>query len=145
MSTVNNKKPHRFVPVLAAIIQNEKGEVLIARRRQELQNGNKWEFPGGKLQTGETPEQGLRREIKEELGIDIDVMQPYHIVVQSGTDFSILLVSYLCRHHSERFRLCAHSRVLWVSPAELLRFPMTDADVRIVQKLCENGLVDSSF
>ncbi len=139
MNTTINKNVHRFVPVLAAILQNKKGEVLIARRRPELQNGDKWEFPGGKLQIGETPEQGLRREIKEELGIDIDVMQPYHIAVQPGTDCSILLVSYLCRPHSGSFRLCDHSRVLWVSPAELPRFPMTAADAGIVEKLCRSA------
>lgn len=136
---LRSAKGARFIPVLAAIICNEKGEVLIARRRTELRNGDLWEFPGGKLQPGETPEQGLRREIREEMGINIDVEAPFHIVAQSAAEYDILLIAYWCRHRSGAIQLSDHSRVLWVPPAELPRFSMTPADVGVVQKLLQSS------
>ena len=87
-----------FIPVLAALIENPKGEFLIARRRSDLSDGGKWEFPGGKLRYSETPEECLRREIKEELGLDIIVRNPFQIINQSYPEKSILLIGYLCNH-----------------------------------------------
>lgn len=124
-----------IIPVLAALIQNEKGEFLVARRKAALSNGGKWEFPGGKLHAGETPEKCLSREIKEELGLEISVQSPFHIVNEAYSERSILLISYLCRYHGGELILRDHDEVAWVDPKRLTKIDLSKPDIPIAEKL----------
>ncbi len=126
-----------FIPVLAALIKNEKGEFLIAQRKTALSNGGKWEFPGGKLLIPETPEECLIREIKEELGFDIIVLNPFQLVNQSYPDRSILLIAYLCRYQGGQLRLRDHDQIAWVSPHLLMNHDLSEPDKPIAKKLNE--------
>lgn len=131
----SEKKNKQIIPVLAAIIQNTERNILIARRKPELSNGEKWEFPGGKLLFGESPEDCLRREIKEEMGIDIAVRSPYHLVNFVYGKKTILLIGYLCEFLGGQWKLLDHDRVLWVESEKLSEYDFSAADVPIVHKL----------
>ncbi len=98
-----------MIEVTAAILAHA-GRVLIARRRAGARRGGLWEFPGGKIQVGETPEQCLQREIQEELGVDIAV----------GEFFG---------------ELNDHAEVAWVDTGELDRFDFCPADIALVEML----------
>ncbi|OPX32663.1 hypothetical protein B1H10_07255 [candidate division KSB1 bacterium 4484_188] len=121
---MNNSDSH-IIPVLAGIIFNRKNQVLLAQRKSGLSREMKWEFPGGKLKVGESPEECLRREIGEELGIDITVKQIRNI----------LLLSYFCEYNSGEFRLSDHREVRWVPVAEIPELELSEADIPIAKKL----------
>ena len=124
-----------FIPVLAALIKNGKGQFLIARRKEVLSNGGKWEFPGGKLRFSETPEECLRREIKEELGMDIVVLNPFQLVNQSLSDKSILLIAYHCDYKGGKIKLKDHDQIKWIDPGSFAEHDLSDPDKPIAQKL----------
>ena len=124
-----------FIPVLAALIKNKKGEFLIAQRKSTLSNGGKWEFPGGKLLISESPEECLTREIKEELGFDIIVLNPIKIVNQPYSERSILLIAYLCSHQGGQLNLRDHDQITWTKPHLLMDYDLSEPDKPIAQKL----------
>ena len=124
-----------YLPVLAALIKNDDGEILLAKRREDLSNGGMWEFPGGKLHVDESPETGLIREIREELGVDIEVNFPFHIVSQRDGERVILLMSYWCKLISGQFHLLDHTEIRWVQPEQMPALQFSPADVDIVRKL----------
>lgn len=124
-----------IIPVLAALIKNKKGEVLLARRKAVLSNGGKWEFPGGKLLVGESPEQCLAREIKEEMGIDIEVLNPFHIVNHSTQGKSILLIAYLCDYNGGEITLRDHDQIVWAKHEQAIKYDLSEPDKPIAEKL----------
>lgn len=124
-----------IIPVLAAIIRDEAGRVLAARRKPHLSNGGKWEFPGGKLFSGESPEQCLAREIREEMGIEIEVLEPFHLVNFSYPEKSILLIGYVCRFAGGNWHLTDHDQIRWVEKNSLGEYDFSAADLPIVEKL----------
>lgn len=124
-----------IIPVTAALIVNDQGEVLIARRKSHLRNGGKWEFPGGKLRPGEAPEACLCREIEEEMGITIEVYAPFWAVNHAYPTQNILLLGYFCRITGENWRLTDHDEIRWVSRFRLLDYDLSDADVEIARRL----------
>ena len=129
-----------MVVVTAAILQDEWGRVLLAQRPAKDRHPLKWEFPGGKLQDGESPEACLQRELEEELGIRVDVGEVFHVVKHPYPDRSILLLAYLCLWKSEEIRLREHVAYQWVEPARLLEFDMTEADLPVARKLRERSV-----
>jgi 8-oxo-dGTP diphosphatase len=135
--------PQRPVNVTAAIILREMPEgtrVLLARRKFDtsLEPG-KWEFPGGKLEPLEHPKACLKREINEELGLDIEVGEVFdlasHIYDTPNGAVHILLMCYLCECKSGEFKLIDVADARWVSPDELGNFDYAAADVAVVEKL----------
>lgn len=126
-----------IIPVLAAVFTRPDGTVLLARRRPELHNGGRWEFPGGKLRPDESPEACLRREIREELGVDIDVVAPYHLVRHRYPSIHILLIAYHCRLESEAWQLTDHDMVAWVRPDAMVHEVLSAADRAIADRLRE--------
>lgn len=129
------KENQQIIPVLAGIIQNDQGYILIARRKPELNNAGKWEFPGGKLLVGESPDDCLKREIKEEMGIDIAVKSPFHLVNFSYEEKAILLIGYFCEFLGGQWKLLDHDQVLWVERENLVEYDFSAADIPIVRKL----------
>lgn len=127
----------KTVIVTAGIIV--KGEkVLISQRLPSGSHGMKWEFPGGKLLPGEEPAQGLRREIKEELDLDIEVLDIYEVVSHRyKEDEQIILLVYLCRPLSERICPLQCAAYRWVSPQDLKGYDFLEADLPVVRKLEE--------
>ena len=124
-----------MIPVLAAIIYNSNNEILIAKRKAHKSNGGLWEFPGGKLEDGETPEACLRREILEELGLEISVEKIFHAVPYQYEHIRILLLAYFCKFKTGELRLTDHDEIRWVKLCGLPDFEYSPADIPIVQKL----------
>lgn len=131
---------HQIIPVLAAIVYNAQKEVLIAQRKPGLGNAGKWEFPGGKINIGESPEAGLKREIMEEMGAEIEVICPYHIVNHAIDQHSILLLAYLAVLRDEIQCLNDHSDIQWVKISRLLTFDLAEADIPVAQRLIRDGI-----
>jgi len=122
--------------VIAAIIIKDI-KVLIAQRAEGQKLAGKWEFPGGKIEDGETPEECLKREIKEELDIDIEVGEFFGESVYHYETETIRLVAYKARLIGGQCKLKVHSRVEWVEPWELVNYDFAPADVPFVEKLRE--------
>lgn len=124
-----------IIPVLAAVIRDQEGRILLARRKPALSQGGKWEFPGGKLKPGESPEECLIREIREELGIAIQVE---HIFAASHFSYpgkNILLIAYLARYIDGQLRLADHQEIRWVRIADMGDFDLSAADVPLARRL----------
>jgi len=123
------------VPVAAAIILNDEGQVLLARRSEGDPQGPRWEFPGGKLRKGESPQECLRRELQEELGIEAEVADFFHAVEQELGDRSILLLAYFCRWNRGEIELRAHSAFRWTDLRDLMEMDLLEADRVVAAKL----------
>ncbi|GAB4364948.1 MAG: (deoxy)nucleoside triphosphate pyrophosphohydrolase [Calditrichia bacterium] len=133
------RRPTNIIPVLAAIIQDEEGRVLIARRRDHISQGSKWEFPGGKLRPGETPEDCLIREIEEELGITIIILSIFAAVNHAYPDKNILLLAYKAKYVSGEIRLTDHQAARWIEPQKMSELDFSEADVPLVKRLIEES------
>ena len=118
--------------VVAAVIERN-GKVLIARRRKGAGYGGLWEFPGGTLKKGETPEKGLEREIAEELGVRIKVGRLLHSVAYRSPTLSIELLAYRAELLPGDFKLTNHEEIRWSMPAELNEMEFTEPDRPIVR------------
>jgi 8-oxo-dGTP diphosphatase len=124
-----------IIPVVAGIIFDKMGRILLAQRREEDPLPMKWEFPGGKIKEGESPEECLLREIHEELGLEVIIERPFHVVNHSYPERDILLIAYLCRYDGGKVRLSAHRDYRWVDPERLDDMDLAPADIPIVMKL----------
>jgi 8-oxo-dGTP diphosphatase len=120
--------------VTAAVIERD-GLVLIARRRPGDRFGGVWEFPGGKLESGETPEEGLRREIDEELGMAITVGTRLGTFPFASAAWSIELIAFRAAWTGGTMALHDHDDARWVRPSELMSFIFAEPDRPIVRLL----------
>lgn len=121
--------------VAAGALVDSQGRVLIAKRADKAHQGGLWEFPGGKLEPGESLDAGLKRELQEELGVDVLTHRPLIRVTHHYPDRSVLLDV----HRVDAWKGEAHGRegqpLQWVNPSDLLDYPMPAADVPIVRAL----------
>jgi 8-oxo-dGTP diphosphatase len=120
---------------VAAGVLIEEGRVLIAQRRPGRTEGGKWEFPGGKLEPGETPEECLVRELAEELGIAVRVLGPLLTTIHTYSWGTIELVALRVERLAGEPAPHDHAELRWVAPAELARYDFTAADLAIVRAL----------
>lgn len=130
--------PHHVVT--AAVIDRD-GQVLIACRPPRGLLGGLWEFPGGKLQDGEDLPSALRREISEELGVEIEVGAPMGIYHHAYTHFRITLHAYQCTLLEGEPHPIQAVEIRWVSPAELSQYPMGKIDRQISRSLVSSKLL----
>ena len=124
--------PHHTVA--AAIIQSA-GKIMIAQRPQKGLLGGMWEFPGGKREPGEDLPTCLRREIREELEVEIQVGAPFGVYQHAYTHFKVTLHAFLCALNGDRPQLKEHTDLRWVEPGELGDFPMGKIDRQIANQL----------
>ena len=120
--------------VTAAIIEY-KGLFLIARRAHDQKLAGKWEFPGGKVEPGETLQECLKREITEELGVDAivgEVLTESHYKYQHG---EVLLVALKTELKSQEIRLTVHDEFQWLTPRQILDLDLAPADIPIANFL----------
>ncbi len=128
------RKPH--INVSAAILFNDtRDKILIARRNPGGPHGGLWEFPGGKLERGETPEDCLKREIREELGVEIHDLTPYTTVHHEYEPFTITLHAFSCLIAEGTPRPLACRELRWIRIEDLPAFPIPEADQAIVARL----------
>ena len=127
-------KQRQPLKVCAAVLIDQ-GKVLITKRPEEKQQGGLWEFPGGKLNKGENPQQALSREIKEELDINIDI-QNFLLTVNHQYDWgSVHIMTYLCRWTGGEIRHLDVADHAWVSPGELYDYDILAADLPILDAI----------
>jgi 8-oxo-dGTP diphosphatase len=122
--------------VTAALIMKN-NQILIAQRGPDGKQALKWEFPGGKLEAGETPEECLRREICEELGIEIQVKEHFLDSVYDYADGTIKLRAYWAEWLSGSLTPLVHQDLKWVSLTEMENYQFPPADLPIIAKLKE--------
>ena len=126
-----------IVLVAAVALIDADGRVLLAQRPAGKSMAGLWEFPGGKVDTGETPEAALIRELAEELGIDVTAscLAPFTFASHTYRDFHLLMPLYVCRKWSGIPSAREGQRLAWVWPARLADYPMPPADVPLVAAL----------
>jgi 8-oxo-dGTP diphosphatase len=127
----------RVVLVSAVALVDADGRVLLAQRPAGKPMAGLWEFPGGKVNPGETPEVALIRELAEELGIDVTAscLAPFTFASFSYPDFHLLMPLYVCRKWSRIPMPREGQQLAWVHPARLGDYPMPPADAPLVAML----------
>jgi len=122
------------VLVVAAALIDADGRVLIAQRPEGKALAGLWEFPGGKIEPGERPEQALIRELHEELGIDVNAacLAPFVFTSHAYESFHLLMPLYLLRRWSGTVQRREHAALKWVKPDQLRDYPMPPADEPLV-------------
>ena len=124
--------------VVAALIR-EKGRFLICQRPANKARGLLWEFVGGKVEPGETKEQALIRECREELDIAVSVGEVYLEVTHTYPDLTVHLTLFEAAIVGGRPRKVEHNALKWITPAEISRFEFCPADQEILEKLRQEG------
>ncbi len=126
-----------LVLVVAAALIDRDGRVLMARRPEGKPMAGLWEFPGGKIEPGETPEAALIRELAEELGIATwaSCLAPLAFASHSYADFHLLMPLFACRKWEGIPAPLVAQEIAWKRPAELAGLPMPDADRPLVAML----------
>lgn len=124
-----------MINVTAAIIKNTQGEVLIARRKLGKALAGYWEFPGGKIEEGETPEESLARELKEEMNLNVQVGDFIGENTHCYEGFSIRLMAYEVVILAGDMKLTDHDAIQWVVPNKLGCYPLAPADIPLARTL----------
>ena len=129
--------PAKVLLVAACALIDPDGRVLIAQRPADKQMGGLWEFPGGKVEAGESPEEALIRELAEELGIAVQeaCLAPFSFASHSYADFHLLMPLYVCRRWQGEPQAKEHTALKWVRPKDLKDYPMPPADVPLIPML----------
>jgi 8-oxo-dGTP diphosphatase len=127
----------KTVLVAACALIDSDGRVLIAQRPEGKVMAGLWEFPGGKVEAGERPEQSLIRELNEELGIVVkeECLAPLTFASHVYPDFHLLMPLYVCRRWEGFVQGREKQKLKWVRPNELLKYPMPPADEPLISHL----------
>ena len=135
MSDLPNILP--IVLVAAVALFDKDGRVLIAKRPEGKSMAGLWEFPGGKVEAGETPEQALIRELQEELAVDTveSCLAPFTFASHAYEDFHLLMPLYVCRKWEGKVTPFEGQTLKWVMPMQLKEYPMPPADKPLIAML----------
>ena len=133
----------KTVLVSAVALFDADGRVLLTQRPEGKALAGMWEFPGGKVEPGELPEAALKREIMEELGVDIceRCATPLTFVSHQYEDFHLLMLLYVCRKWEGIPQSLEGQALTWKYPAEMHGLPMPPADIPLVAALIDSGHV----
>jgi 8-oxo-dGTP diphosphatase len=125
--------------IVAAALTVEQGKLLVTQRKKDSSQGLLWEFPGGKVKDGEDPREALRRELKEELDVEVEVGRLFDAVFYSYPEFPILLLVYCCRVEKGSLKPIGCHDLRWVTLKELEALAMPPADDPIRKHLFSSG------
>ncbi|MEQ1706416.1 MAG: 8-oxo-dGTP diphosphatase MutT [Rickettsiales bacterium] len=129
----------KILLVVAAVLINSKGEVLLAQRPEGKRLAGKWEFAGGKIEDGETPESALVRELHEELGIEVqpEDLENFWFLSHSYPEFNfhLLMPVYVCRKWRGTPEPLEHSALCWAYPNDMDKLDMIEADNELVERI----------
>lgn len=127
--------PARLLLVVAAALIDRDQRCLIQRRPAGGSLAGLWEFPGGKVDAGEVPEAALRRELREELGVEAGALMPLHFVSEALGDRHLVMLLFVCREWLGTPKALHADALAWVLPAELGGYPMPPADLPLIPVL----------
>ena len=122
--------------IVTAGLMMEQGKILVTQRKKDASHGLLWEFPGGKVMEAEEPRQALRRELMEELGIEVEVGTIVEAVYHVYPDYPILLLLYSCQIRKGTPKPLGSQGLRWVDSEELKKLAMPPADDPIRDRLC---------
>mgnify|MGYP001455797466 CR=1 FL=1 len=128
-----------MLKVAAAIIENENGQILIARRKKGKAQEGLWEFPGGKIENNETVEECLKRELLEEMNIEIQPYESFGVNDHYYGDIHIRLFALKAKFMSGEMMLVDHDQYEWVYSKDLKEYEFAPADLKFVEKLFGNS------
>ncbi|HBH61139.1 MAG TPA: 8-oxo-dGTP diphosphatase MutT [Nitrospiraceae bacterium] len=123
----------KHIHVACAIIERG-GKVLCTQRSESMSLPLKWEFPGGKINEGESPEECLKRELHEELGVDTSVVQALPASTHHYPSFTITLYPFMCEGIVGEIVLQEHSAIVWLPINELAALDWADADLPVIKE-----------
>ena len=123
-----------------AVITNREGKILIDRRKAAGEMGGLWEFPGGKIEPGETVRECIQREIKEELNIEIAVGDRLTTITHTYQTFKVTLYVHYCRHLGGKPQPIECEEILWVDPSQMNQYQFPQANAQIVNLLQSRGI-----
>lgn len=121
-----------MIEVTCALIVDNQNRLFAAQRSGEMSLPLKWEFPGGKVESGETFEECLRREIKEELSVEIEILKRLDFNIHSYPSITIKLIPFVCKLTSGQIVLKEHIKYQWLTATNLLDLDWADADIPIL-------------
>ncbi|MFA5633835.1 MAG: (deoxy)nucleoside triphosphate pyrophosphohydrolase [Candidatus Dojkabacteria bacterium] len=127
-----------MINVVAGILRDQ-DKVLIGQRPKGKHQEYKWEFPGGKLEENESPENALKREFREELGIDIEIDHFLCEVIYKYSKMEVKVKAYFISTTDKDIKKLEHESILWVPLNELKQYDLVSADVFIVDKILEQS------
>ncbi len=127
----------KIVLVSAVALIDTDGRVLLAKRPDGKDMAGLWEFPGGKVKEGESPEFALMRELEEELGIETrpSCYSPVTFASHNYDDFHLLMPLYACRNWKGQVRALEHRALVWVKPTDMHKYDMPPADLPLIAAL----------
>ena len=133
--------------VAACALLDADGRILMSKRPDNKDYGGLWEFPGGKIEDGEKPEQALRRELWEELGVEPceQCFQPFSFVSHSYDDFDILMPLFLCRQWDGIPRPREGQEIRWVFPDRIRELKLVPADIPLAHEIGDRLKSGSRF
>jgi 8-oxo-dGTP diphosphatase len=133
------EEPKRLLLVAACALVDADGRVLIAQRPEGKQLAGMWEFPGGKVEPGETPEETVVRELREELGIETKVacLAPLTFASHAYESFNLLMPLFVCRRYWGIPQAQEGQALKWVRPNKLRDYPMPPADEPLIPFLID--------
>ena len=130
----------KILPVVCLVMIDKKGSIFAAQRPPEKKLGRHWEFPGGKIEPGEGPESALRREIREELQLNVGSLETLPETCHTYDFADIRLIPYLYRcTNRPAVTLSEHIDFCWIEPPTLLIYNWAPADLPIVRYLINDG------
>lgn len=127
--------------IVVAAVTLRDGEVMICQRKPEVHNGLKWEFPGGKIEAGESPEAALARELREELAIDVRVGRVCDAVYYRYPDRDVLVLFYGCAIVEGEPGTVECNAIAWATPGEMAGYDFAGADLAFVERNYMDGSV----
>ena len=133
--------PSRPRKLVVAGLVADAGRVLLTQRRADQAHPLEWEFPGGKLEPGESPVDALRRELGEEIGAEVEIGPIWEVLFHAYPAFDVVLLVYPCRlSPGATARAVEVADLVWVAPAELHRHAVLPADAPLITRLGREGL-----
>lgn len=131
----------KVVKTVAGVIRNEKGEVLCTLRDKGKYDyvSYKWEFPGGKIEEGETLKQTLVRELHEELEIDVEINDFFYQVEHDYPDFHLSMAVFDCKLASKELKMNVHKGIKWLLPKDMMELEWAGADIPVAKLVAKEA------
>ncbi len=129
----------RKIVSAAIAISEDRTKVLLTKRKMTQRHGGKWEFPGGKVESGESPQVGLARELREELACRSIVGRPFEVVHHSYPDFDVILIFFLVQL-LDAPQCVEVAEAKWFTPGELTSADILEADLPLIRRISGEGV-----